>query len=63
MVGREQTARGSVLKSEATASQFIPYTTHVDPWTVKTRDGDFVQFIKVQGVAHETSDISEINAW
>ena len=63
MVGREQTARGSVLKSEATASQFIPYTTHVDPWTVKTRDGDFVQVIKVQGVAHETSDISAINAW
>lgn len=63
MVGREQTARGSVLKAEATASQFIPYTCHVDPWTVKTKDGDYIQVIKVEGVAHETSDISEINAW
>ena len=63
MVGREQTARGSVLKAEASASQFIPYTCHVDPWTVKTKDGDYIQVIKVEGVAHETSDISEINAW
>ena len=61
--GKESTARGRVLKSEANAAQFIPYTTHVDPWTVKTRDGDFVQVIKIEGIAHETSDIAQINAW
>ena len=62
-MGREQTARGSVLKAEATASQFIPYTCHVDPYTVKTEDGDFIQVLKVEGVAHETSDLASINAW
>ena len=62
-MSREQTARGPVLKTEASAAQFIPYTSHADPHTVKTTNGDFIRVIKLDGIAHETSDIDEINTW
>ena len=57
------TLRGSILKQEVDCSKFIPYSCHVDNSTVKLRDGGLVQVIKIEGVAHETSDITNINSW
>jgi type IV secretion system protein VirB4 len=51
------------IKKENTASQYIPYSIHVDNHTIKTMEGDFLQVIKVEGIAHESADDSEINVW
>lgn len=51
------------LKSELEASSFIPYSSHVTENTVKLVSGDFMQIIKLQGAAHESADIEDINNW
>ena len=40
---------------------YLPYSHHVDDWTVKTFEGHFLQVIKVGGFAFETEDQSYIN--
>ncbi|MFA7351244.1 MAG: VirB4 family type IV secretion/conjugal transfer ATPase [Methylotenera sp.] len=51
------------LKSELEASSFIPYASHVTENTIKLVGGDFIQIIKLQGAAHESADIEDINNW
>jgi type IV secretion system protein VirB4 len=51
------------LKSEVEASSFIPYSSHVAENTIKLVNGDFLQVIKLQGAAHESADIDDINSW
>ena len=43
--------------------EFIPYQTHVDEHTLKTRSGDYLQIIKLQGVAHESADPEQVLLW
>lgn len=62
-MGVAKTKHGSKLEMEATGSAHIPYTSHVDPFTIKTRDGKLCQVIKLEGVAHETSDTEQLNLW
>lgn len=47
--------------SEARVSQHIPYTRHVDRYTLETRDGHLLQVLKIEGFAFETADQDEIN--
>ncbi|PKO47049.1 MAG: VirB4 family type IV secretion/conjugal transfer ATPase [Betaproteobacteria bacterium HGW-Betaproteobacteria-22] len=51
------------LKSELEASSFIPYSSHVTENTIKLVSGDFMQIIKLQGAAHESADVEDINNW
>ncbi|MGB7816294.1 MAG: VirB4 family type IV secretion/conjugal transfer ATPase [Methylotenera sp.] len=51
------------LKSEVEAASFIPYSSHVAENTIKLVNGDFMQIIKLQGAAHESADIDDINNW
>lgn len=51
------------LRSELEASSFIPYSSHVTENTVKLVSGDFMQIIKLQGAAHESADVEDINNW
>lgn len=51
------------LKSELEAAAFIPYSSHVNENTIKLVNGDFLQVIKLQGAAHESADIEDINNW
>lgn len=54
---------GAALKGEVPASAFIPYTSQVTKSVVKLASGDYVQTIRLQGAAHESADIDDINSW
>ena len=43
-----------IWQGENEAAEFIPYQTHVDEHTIKTHSGDYLQTIRLQGVAHES---------
>ncbi|WP_419611625.1 VirB4 family type IV secretion/conjugal transfer ATPase [Thiolapillus sp.] len=47
-------------EKENAVSGHICYSSHIDKNTVTTDNGDFIQVIKVQGIAHESSDVDEI---
>lgn len=51
------------LKNEVESASFIPYSSHVTENTIKLVNGDFLQVIKLQGAAHESADIEDINNW
>ncbi len=51
------------LSSEVEASSFIPYSSHVTENTIKLESGDFLQIIKLQGAAHESADVEDVNNW
>lgn len=43
-------------------AEFIPYRTHIDPHTIKTKAGDYLQIVALEGAPHETADASDIDA-
>lgn len=51
----------SDLRKERTASEYIPYTLPYTDSIVGTRDGDVVATIHIQGAAHDTLSIDELN--
>jgi type IV secretion system protein VirB4 len=57
------TVNADVLKNEVETAEFIPYSSHVTKNAVKLANGDFIQTIKMQGAAHESADVRDINAW
>ena len=53
----------NIVKNEETTASFIPYSSHVTQNAVKLASGDYIQTIRVQGAAHESADVQDINAW
>lgn len=53
----------NLLENEATVADDIPYSSHVTKNAVKLHNGDYIQVIKVQGAAHESADVQDINSW
>ncbi|MDR3221135.1 MAG: VirB4 family type IV secretion system protein [Candidatus Accumulibacter sp.] len=51
------------LKTEEGAATFIPYSSHVTRNAIKLDGGDYVQVIRLQGAAHESADVVDINSW
>lgn len=51
------------LSAEVDNASFVPYASHVTENTIKLNSGDFMQIIKLQGAAHESADIDDINNW
>lgn len=51
------------IKTEEEGSIFIPYSSHVTKSTVKLANGDYIQTIRMQGAAHESADLQDINSW
>jgi type IV secretion system protein VirB4 len=51
------------LKAEVLMSSFIPYASHVTENTVRLKNGELLQIMRLQGAAHESADIEDINAW
>lgn len=51
----------SDLRQEKTASEYIPFTLHYTDSIIGTRDDDVVCTIHVQGAAHDTLSIDELN--
>ncbi len=53
----------AALKHEVDVSEFIQYSSHVTQNTVKLDSGDYIQTLRLQGAAHESADIQDINIW
>lgn len=45
---------------ERTVAPFLPYSSHVTPNTIVTKDGDYMRIWRVAGIAFETTDADEI---
>ena len=54
-------ARRAAAVKEAQAGDKLPYSYHVDDFTIETRDGMLLQFIHIAGLPFETADTEEIN--
>ena len=50
------------IRTEAASSRHIPYTRMVDHHTIKTRDGDMMQVLAIEGWPFETTDNDQIDA-
>ncbi len=53
----------AAVRNEEPTSSFIPYSSHVTRTAVKLANGDYVQSIRMQGAAHESADVQDINIW
>lgn len=51
------------FSKEVPASAFIPYSSHVTKTALKLHNGDYIQTIRMQGAAHESADVKDINSW
>ncbi len=50
-------------RRELIAARHIPYTALVAPEVLRTGQGDYVQAIRVGGIAFESADDEAVNAW
>lgn len=50
-------------RRELVAARHIPYTALVAPEVLRTGQGDYVQAIRVGGIAFESADDEAVNAW
>lgn len=48
---------------ENSVSEFIPYQAQINENTIKTQGGDYLQVIKLEGIAHESADLEDVNIW
>ena len=51
------------LSKEIDTSEFIPYSNHVTKDIIKLESGDYIKIFRLQGAAHESADIQDINIW
>lgn len=50
-------------RRELIAARHVPYTALVAPEVVRTLSGDYVQTVRVGGIAFESADDEAVNAW
>ncbi|GGO83789.1 hypothetical protein GCM10011348_28390 [Marinobacterium nitratireducens] len=48
---------------ENAVAEFIPYQAQVDAHTIKMVGGDYLQVLKLEGVAHESADPDDVEIW
>ncbi|HEU5046559.1 MAG TPA: VirB4 family type IV secretion/conjugal transfer ATPase [Rickettsiales bacterium] len=58
---RRATAKAAYSRKEYPVANFIPYLHHYNDETIITKDGELVQFIKVDGFSFETSDDEDLD--
>jgi type IV secretion system protein VirB4 len=51
------------VRRELLAARHVPYAALVAPEVVRTLSGDYVQTIRLQGIAFESADDEAVNAW
>ena len=56
------TGNGKVAAQEKSVADFLPYTRHVDPATIATKNGELLQTIKLEGFPFETADDLTLDA-
>jgi type IV secretion/conjugal transfer VirB4 family ATPase len=59
-MSQAQTRFSAQMKGERSLAPFIPYSSHIAPTTIITKDGDFVRIWRVDGIPHETADPGDI---
>ncbi|MEA9776962.1 VirB4 family type IV secretion/conjugal transfer ATPase [Xanthomonas campestris pv. raphani] len=52
-----------LLGREKSLSERIPYSVHVSPENIRTTTGDVLTIIRLEGVAHESADLDDIELW
>ncbi len=55
--------RTLALRREFVAAERIPYVAHVSESVVRTRDGAYLQALRLGGASFECADDVEINTW
>lgn len=55
--------RRGAMDRELFAAANVPYTAHVHEHVVKTKAGDYVQALRLEGGSFECADDAEINNW
>ena len=53
----------AALNNEVGTADFIPYSSHVTQDIIKLESGDYIKILRLQGAAHESADIQDINIW
>lgn len=48
------------INNERALAPFLPYSSHVSPNTILTKDGDLIRIWKLSGISFETTDASDI---
>lgn len=48
------------MNRERSIAPFIPYSSHVSPNTIVTKDGDYIRIWKLSGISFETADFDEM---
>jgi type IV secretory pathway VirB4 component len=48
------------INNERDVAPFLPYSSHVSPNTIVTKDGDYMRIWKLAGISFETADADEI---
>lgn len=57
----KRTGRGALAAQDNEVAAFVPFTHHVDPHTVATKDGYLLQVMVLEGMAFETAGESTLN--
>ena len=58
---RRKTNQAGYSKKEYSVANFIPYLHHYDNETIITKNGELIQFIKVDGFSFETADDEDVD--
>ena len=61
-VARQNVVNGKQIKAEKPIETFVPYTRHIDDYTIKTKGGHYVQMLKIPGFSFETADQLDLNS-
>ena len=56
------TGNGTRAAQEKAVAEFLPYTRHVDPVTIATKNGELLQVLKLEGFPFETADDLTLDA-
>ena len=58
---KSELKNGKIARREDSISRFIPYLRHIDPSTLKTKEGYLLKTIKLAGIPFETTDQVDLN--
>jgi type IV secretion system protein VirB4 len=58
---RQELRFGREIARERGIARFVPYTAHVDPHTLRTKDGYWLQVVALEGLPFETLGASELD--
>lgn len=53
----------TVLHSENVAPEFLPFSHHVTPSIVSTKNGEYLAVFKLDGRSHQCADIEDVFIW